>query len=119
MHGLGFFGISVRAIIQQYANNDPSLFKAVKVRFTKPVIPGDTLKVEMWQEGNRIFFRTLVAETNAEVISGNGRAPFEIVKRLLKPPSGSISSDTYTEKVSQSKLIFLLDKVLSSSSVKL
>lgn len=71
LHGLCTFGVSVRAIIQQYANNDPSLFKAVKVRFTKPVYPGDTLKVEMWQEGNRIFFRTLIAASNVEVLSGN------------------------------------------------
>lgn len=81
MHGLLSFGISVRAILKQYANNDPSLFKAIKVRFTKPVYPGDTLKVEMWQEGNRIYFRTLIADSNVEVISGkwhniNGRKKF-------------------------------------------
>lgn len=77
MHGLGTFGVSVRAIITQYANNDPSLFKAVKVRFTKPVYPGDTLKVEMWQEGNRIHFRTLIADSNIEVLSGNVSQLFE------------------------------------------
>lgn len=71
IHGLATFGTSVRAILKQYANNDPSLFKAVKVRFTKPVLPGDVLKVEMWQEGNRIHFRTLIAASNQEVISGN------------------------------------------------
>jgi len=80
LHGLGTFGISVRAVITQYANNDPSLFKAVKVRFTKPVIPGDTLKVEMWQEGNRIFFRTLIADTNVEVIAGAYVDLFSVVK---------------------------------------
>jgi 3-hydroxyacyl-CoA dehydrogenase/3a,7a,12a-trihydroxy-5b-cholest-24-enoyl-CoA hydratase len=70
IHGLCTFGISVRAVLKQYADNDPSLFKAVKVRFTKPVLPGDTLKVEMWQEGKRIHFRTIIAESNTEVISG-------------------------------------------------
>lgn len=70
MHGLASFGSSVRAILKQYGNNDPSNFKAVKVRFTKPVLPGDVLKVEMWQEGNRIHFRTYIASSNTEVISG-------------------------------------------------
>lgn len=70
IHGLCTFGVSCRAILKAYGNNDPSLFKAVKVRFTKPVYPGDSLKVEMWQEGNRIHFRTLIADSNTEVISG-------------------------------------------------
>jgi (3R)-3-hydroxyacyl-CoA dehydrogenase / 3a,7a,12a-trihydroxy-5b-cholest-24-enoyl-CoA hydratase / enoyl-CoA hydratase 2 len=70
IHGLATFGSSVRAVLRQYANNDPSLFKAVKVRFTKPVLPGDVLKVEMWQEGNRIHFRTFIEASKAEVISG-------------------------------------------------
>jgi (3R)-3-hydroxyacyl-CoA dehydrogenase / 3a,7a,12a-trihydroxy-5b-cholest-24-enoyl-CoA hydratase / enoyl-CoA hydratase 2 len=70
IHGLATFGSSVRAVLRQYANNDPALFKAVKVRFTKPVLPGDVLKVEMWQEGNRIHFRTLIEASKAEVISG-------------------------------------------------
>lgn len=37
IHGLATLGVSVREIIKQYANNDSSLFKAVKTRFTKPV----------------------------------------------------------------------------------
>lgn len=70
MHGLCTLGFSVRAVLQTYANNDPSLFKAVKVRFTKPAIPGQTLKVEMWQNQTRIHFKTSIAETGVEVITG-------------------------------------------------
>lgn len=73
IHGLATLGVSVREVVKQYANNDASLFKAVKCRFTKPVYPGDALKVEMWQEGNRIHFRTLIAESNVEVLSGEFR----------------------------------------------
>lgn len=103
LHGLCTFGVSVRAIIEKYANNDPSLFKAVKVRFTKPVYPGDTLKVEMWQDGNRIFFRTLIADSNVEVLSGNCRIKFKIsdaVKRCCYNP------ERIQKKFSQLKLIF-------------
>lgn len=69
MHGLCTLGFSVRAVLHTFANNDQSLFKAVKARFTKPAIPGQTLKIEMWQNGKRIHFKTSIAENGLEVIS--------------------------------------------------
>lgn len=60
----------MRAVLQQYARNDVSLFKAVKARFTKPVIPGQTLLINMWANGSRIYFETRVLETNVIVING-------------------------------------------------
>lgn len=32
LHGLASYGITCRLVLQQYANNDPSLFKSMKVR---------------------------------------------------------------------------------------
>lgn len=60
----------MRAVLKMYANNDAARFKAIKARFAKPVIPGQTLKVEMWKNENRIHFRTSVVETGAAVILG-------------------------------------------------
>lgn len=70
MHGLCTLGFSVRAVLQTFANNESSLFKAVKARFTKPSIPGQTLRVYMWQNGSRIHFKTSVVETGVDVITG-------------------------------------------------
>lgn len=74
LHGLATLGFAGRAVLREYCNNEPSLFKAVKVRFSKHVYPGETIVTEMWQiSDDQITLRSKTAErgelclTNAAV----------------------------------------------------
>eukprot|EP00511_Aplanochytrium_stocchinoi_P003526 CAMPEP_0204833724 /NCGR_PEP_ID=MMETSP1346-20131115/17604_1 /ASSEMBLY_ACC=CAM_ASM_000771 /TAXON_ID=215587 /ORGANISM="Aplanochytrium stocchinoi, Strain GSBS06" /LENGTH=168 /DNA_ID=CAMNT_0051966467 /DNA_START=20 /DNA_END=523 /DNA_ORIENTATION=+ len=67
LHGLAFLGIAARCVLKTYGGNDADAFKAMNVRFSKPVIPGQTLETEMWlQPGinfSRVIFQTRCKET--------------------------------------------------------
>ncbi|XP_054277908.1 peroxisomal multifunctional enzyme type 2 [Macrosteles quadrilineatus] len=70
LHGLCSLGYSLRLVLKTYGDNNPAYCKAFKARFVKPVFPGETLKVDMWREGNRIHFETSVMESKNTVIAG-------------------------------------------------
>ncbi|GFR48959.1 hypothetical protein Agub_g10973, partial [Astrephomene gubernaculifera] len=50
LHGLCSLGVSVRLVLRAFGGDDPSRLQSVKVRFSKHVFPGETLRVEMWLE---------------------------------------------------------------------
>ncbi len=52
LHGLCSFGHVARAVIQKYCGGDPDRFKALDVRFSGVVFPGDKIITEMWKESD-------------------------------------------------------------------
>ncbi|KAK6337706.1 bifunctional hydroxyacyl-CoA dehydrogenase/enoyl-CoA hydratase fox2 [Orbilia brochopaga] len=64
LHGLCFFGISGKHIYNSFGP-----FKNIKVRFAGTVIPGQTLRTEMWKEGNKVIYQVVVVETGKLAIS--------------------------------------------------
>lgn len=58
LHGLCTYGFTGRALLHTLCGSDPARFKSMSGRFSRPVIPGDTLTVSMWVEGNTANFQT-------------------------------------------------------------
>lgn len=78
LHGLGTLGIAAHALLKQHCESDGSRLDALQIRFSSPVLPGQTIRVESWFEGldsngnQLISFRARLTETDAVVLN-NGR----------------------------------------------
>lgn len=73
LHGLCTYGICQRAILGEYCDFAPDSIKHFAVRFTGIVYPGETIRVDMWQDGKAISFEGFAIERDQKVI-GNGLA---------------------------------------------
>ncbi len=74
LHGLCTYGVTGRALLHELCGSDVARFGSMDVRFSKPVLPGDTLTVKMWDDGNGAVFQT-VNQDGTVVIDG-GRFQF-------------------------------------------
>ena len=68
LHGMCTYGITCRGILQTYADYDPTAFKRHVARFSSPVYPGETVTLEMWQDGDVISFEAKVKSRGVTVI---------------------------------------------------
>jgi len=76
LHGLATFGIAGYGVVCQFCSGEPARLRTLRVRFTAPVYPGETLRVEMWQSGShQCQFRCKVIERDVTVLN-HGLATF-------------------------------------------
>jgi acyl dehydratase len=73
MHGLGSFGVAGHAVLKTICGYDPQKLVSFAGRFSAPVFPGETLRTEMWRDGDVVSFRSRVVERDVIAIN-NGRA---------------------------------------------
>ncbi|MBX3563522.1 MAG: MaoC family dehydratase N-terminal domain-containing protein [Sphingomonas sp.] len=76
LHGLCTFGVAVRGLVRMCCGNEPTRMRSVRLRFSAPVFPGETIRVETWPEGEgTAAFRAKVVERDAIVLN-NGFVTF-------------------------------------------
>lgn len=77
LHGLCTFGVACRAVLQTICDYDYTLIREFDARFSAPVMPGDTITTDMWQEGNVISFVCSVKERGVVVLR-NGKCTLAV-----------------------------------------
>jgi acyl dehydratase len=73
LHGAASFGIAAHAVLRSVADYRPERLASIEARFSKPVFPGDTIRTEMWQQGERVAFQCRVVGRN-DIVLSNGLA---------------------------------------------
>jgi len=77
LHGLCTFGVACKAILQTICEYDYTLIEEFDARFSAPVMPGDTITTDMWQDGNIVSFSCSVKERDAIVLR-NGKCTLAV-----------------------------------------
>jgi len=77
LHGLCTFGVACKAVLQTICDYDYTLIEQFDGRFSAPVMPGDTITTDMWQDGNIVSFRCTARERDVVVLR-NGKCALRV-----------------------------------------
>jgi acyl dehydratase len=69
LHGMCTFGVVARALACKVFDEDPARLQSMESRFTRPVWPGETLRIEAWDEGDSAFSFTVRNDAGDYVMS--------------------------------------------------
>ena len=76
LHGLCTFGVAGHALLRTLCGYDPTRLTRMEARFSSPVFPGETVRTEIWRDGQgSVGFRCRVMARDVVVIN-NGLAEF-------------------------------------------
>lgn len=74
LHGSCTFGIVGRALLKTVARGEPERLRRMGTRFSQPVYPGETIRTEIWREGDAVAFRARALERNVVVLDRGAAA---------------------------------------------
>ena len=77
------YGFTGRALLHELCGSDVARFKSMDSRFSKPVMPGDTLTVRMWDDGKgRALYQT--ATQDGTVVIDGGVFTYDVASRTRR-----------------------------------
>ena len=62
-------GVATHALLKSCCDYDTSRFKRMRLRFSAPVYPGETIRTEIWNNGNEMTFLCKSVEQDKIVIN--------------------------------------------------
>ncbi len=69
LHGMALMGVAAHAVLRTVLGYDDTRFAGMRVRFTAPAWPGDTLRTEMWVRGETVSLRVTALERGVMVLN--------------------------------------------------
>jgi len=71
LHGLCTYGFTGRALLHTVCGSDPARFRSMYGRFSRPVVPGQSLVVAVWLDGDgRALFQTTTEDGTVVIDRG-------------------------------------------------
>lgn len=69
LHGLCSFGMILKAVVDEMLEGDVTRVARYRSRFAKPVLPGETIDVSFWRDGNRILIGSETRQRSTPVLT--------------------------------------------------
>ena len=66
LHGLCSYGIVLRLVVDALLDSDASRVRGFRARFAGVVFPGETIRVQAWDEGDGVLVSASIASADAE-----------------------------------------------------
>lgn len=76
LHGMSSYGMAGRAIVKLLCDNTPERLRTLNLRFAAPMFPGETLRVDVWREGDGKAAFIARAVEREQIILNNGYAEY-------------------------------------------
>jgi acyl dehydratase len=78
LHGLCTYGFAARTALHELAGGEPARFRAFEARFSRPVLPGQTLVADGYLLSPGSAAITVSVEGAPELVIGNAQFDFEV-----------------------------------------